>query len=627
MKKYKFITNAIFVAALLFSFYSCKDDFADLNQDPSAVTTGNPSYLFAQGILEFEPSSYTYWFYSADAIFQWTQLAVSYANGVTISVTDGVQLDNFRSINVLKYANELKHVRSQMSEEESAQYEQYAACLDILCVYMGIFDSDFIGDIPYTEGAQAVHGGTLTPKYDRVEMLYDLWLTNLDNDINILTTATNQIFVTTQDPIYHGNIARWAKLANSLKLKLAARMINIDRSRALNIAQTVASSSVGVIDGEDDDFLFNKATAHSSNNDYVYHWDNDILRSLMGSETIIDFMVDNRDPRVRFIYRKNHFNSRVVQAFFDAGRHNDVPKYIMDNIDYEVGGNGIYKFVAWKGAGEPWVRYQGGPLAFNAAQYAGTYGDWFSYGTQCRLEDKTFYPFSEYQKEMIYGRIDFTLPTAPGDAVIRDQDDVPWWGMYMTTAEVNLYLAEFKLLGANLPGSAESYYNKALEASVKEYDRLAANNKIPYYGTTYNYDPHEKVIDLQSGEIATMMSHSDYQLTGDKASDLEKVYVQQILHFTMLPIEVFTTARRSGVPVINSNLFPRVDYAEDNVPASLFPRRPALTAPNVTDLMYDILNQSYEVQGYSAGSANGILNSQRVWQDKNNPQWGAGPVM
>ncbi|MDR1201484.1 MAG: SusD/RagB family nutrient-binding outer membrane lipoprotein [Tannerellaceae bacterium] len=624
MKKYKNIVAAALAGITLF-FTSCQEDFADINQDPAAVTQGNPSYLFAQTILEFEPSDYLYWFYNATSIFQWTQMAVS-TGGVTSTLVEGAPLQSFKSINVLKYVNELKYVRSQMTEEESARYEQYAACMDILAVYMGIFDSDFIGDIPYTEGAQAIHGGTLTPKYDRVEDLYTLWLTSLDNDVKALTTATEQVFEASQDPIYKGNKASWAKLANSLKLKLAARMINVDRAKALQLASEVANSSAGFINSEGEDFLFNKAIYNSSSNDYTYHWENDVLMSIGGSKTVIDFMVDNRDPRVRFIYRKNHWNSKVLQAFFDAGRQNDVPAYIMENVTYGTDADGKYQFQAWKGAGEPWIRYQGFPLDFNAGQQAAKFGDWFNYGIRCRLENITYYPFSEYQKEMIYGRIDFRLPVAPGDAVVEDKEDVPWWGMYMTTAETNLYLAEFALLGANLPESAESYYNRALAASVKEYDLLAKNNKIPYYGTTYNYDPNEKVIDLQEGEIETMMAKDAYKLSGSKAADLEKVYLQQMLHFNMQPIDQYTTAKRSGLPKIGSTLFNRADYAANNVQVTLFPRRMALNAPAETDLMYPILIESYKAQGYTVGSG-AILNSERTWQDQNNPQWGEGPKM
>lgn len=625
MKKYHYITSLLLAgSSLLMS--GCQDDFSELKQDPSTVTKGDIGYLFAQGVLDFEPSDYTYWFYNADQMYQWTQLLVS-TGGVTSTVFDGGMNSGFKSIDVLKYANEIKYVRSQMSEEESAQYEAYEAAINVLCAYMGIFDSDFIGNISHTEAAQALHGGTLTPKYDSVERLYELWLNNMDEAITTFTTAQNQVFEGAQDAIYNGQKEKWAKLANSLKLKIAARLISQNRQKAIQIAEQVANASCGVLNGTDDDFLFNKATYNSSNQDKTYHWNNGILQSVGGSKTLIDFMVNNRDLRVRFVFQKNEWNSNVVQLFFDAGKQAQIPHYIMESIDYSVRADGKYKFNAWKGAGEPWVRYQGFPLDYNAGQQAGKFGDWFNYNINCKYNDDYIYePFSRFQQEQVYGRIDFTYPVAAGDPVIQDIEDNPWYGMYMTTAEVNLYLAEFKLLGANLPGSAQDYFNKALRASVEEYDRLARSNKIPCYGTTYNYDPNEKPIDLVAGEIDEMMSYKDYQLTGNKASDLEKVYIQQILHFLMSPIDAYSTARRSGVPKIGSSIFPRMDYSANGYPVTNIPRRVALNAPNPTDLMYDNLIEAYKEQGLSVGSGD-ILNSERIWQDTNAPQWGAGPIL
>ena len=604
----------------------CQDDFAEVNVDPSSVTKGNVGYLFSQGVLEFEPSDYTYWFYNANQIYNWMQIMVP-IESVTSTIFEG-GTSTSSSIRVLKYLNEIKYVRSEMTPEESAAYAQYEAAMNVLCVYMGIFDSDFIGDIPYTEAAQVLHGGTLTPKYDRIADLYDLWLTQLDENINTFMTAEKQEIDPVQDPVFGGQAAKWAKLANSLKLKIAARLISQDRARALQIAEEVANASCGYINSEADDFLFNKATNNTSNNDYVYHWSNGILQSSAGSQSIIDLMVNNLDPRVRFIFQKNDWNSKVVQLFFDAKRQGDVPSYIMDKINYTVGSDGTYKFESWKAPGEPWVRYHGLPLAFNAGQQAGTYGDWFNYDINCKYDDNyTYKPFSMFQTEQVYGRIDFTLPVASGDAVIQDVDDMPWFGMYLTTAEVNLYLAEFKLLGANLPQTASEYFNTALRASVEEYDRLASLNRIPYYGTTYNYDPNEKVIDLQAGEIETMMSHEAYQLTGNNTEDLEKVYIQQTLHFLMSPIDAWVTCRRAGIPKIGSTIWDREDYSANGLPVTEIPRRTVLSAPSPTDLMYDILMNAYETQGFSIGSADGVLNSERVWQDQGAPQYGEGPSL
>lgn len=606
----------------------CRDDWAEMNQDPSNVTTADPTFLLSQAVNEFEPSDYTYWFYNANDFFRITQMGVP-TSGADSKYNELTGSQGLKSITVRKYYNEVKYLRDQMDEESSARYEAVSAALDVLSIYLGIFDSDFVGDIPYTEAANAAHGGTLTPKFDRISELYDLWLNSLENDAIVFTTAQDQTFTAKQDVIFNGDLNKWAKLANSLRLKIAARLISQDLNKAKQIASTVASASYGIMDGAADDMIFNKGENNTSNSDYVYHWNNGVLQSIGGSQTMINFLVDNLDPRVRFIFQKNSWNSKVVQAFFDAGKVSNVPSYIMQNIDYTVASDGKYTFNAWKGVGEPWVRYYGLPGAFNAAQDDVNYGEWFNYNIsdRCQYDNShTFRPYSLFQQEMIYGRIDFTLPVAPGDPVITDTQDSPWWGMYLTTAEVNLYLAEFKLLGANLPQTAEYYFNKATQASVEEYDYVAAQNAIPYYGTNYGYDPNEKAIDLQDGEIATMQSHAAYQLTGDVASDLEKVYIQQLIHFYLNPMDHFVTARRSGCPKFNSAILPRIDYASGNIPVTMIGRRTPIADLSPTDLMYNVYQEAYAAQGFTLGTTDmSKLNSERVWQDQGAPQWGAGP--
>ena len=42
--------------------------------------------------------------------------------------------------------------------------------------------------------------------------------------------------------------------------------------------------------------------------------------------------------------------------------------------------------------------------------------------------------------------------------VVQDTEDNPLYEMTLSTAEMNLYLAEFKLLGANLPHTAAELF-------------------------------------------------------------------------------------------------------------------------------------------------------------------------
>ena len=125
-----------------------------------------------------------------------------------------------------------------------------------------------------------------------------------------------------------------------------------------------------------------------------------------------------------------------------------------------------------------------------------------------------------------------------------------------------------------------------------------------------------------------MVANTDYKLTGDAALDLEKVYVQQLIHFTLYPNEQFVTARRSGCPKEGSTLIEWQNQSPQ-VANNAIPRRFEVSSPSPTDLMYQILLDSYKSQGFTPGSAQAgtLLNSERVWQDKDAPQFGEGPKM
>lgn len=641
IKKYKSLFAVALVSGMLLSTTSCKDDFTEINESKTSVVVAAPEQLFTQAIFEFQPCPYMLWFAQAPKFYYATQMAVGSGSMNEDALNGGAGRQGFQTISVLGYKYALEKELSVMSEEDAAKYKNTQAALDVLITYLGIYDTDDCGDMPFTEAAQARYGGTLTPKYDRVKDLYDLWLTTLDNTISTLTTSTDQFNLSNQDLVYGGGDeawARWAKLANSLKLKIAVRLLHQDFDRAKSIASSVVSASCGVLDGEEDDFLFHKAdetivgSGSIDKGDVAYNTTNTTVsyHGMSATQEMADFLLRNEDPRIRFFYTKNDWNSKVVGWFLENNKKNIIPSFILNNIETEVV-DGKETFKAWKGKGEPWVRYYGLPTEYSANQLQDAdknyvYGEYFLYSNiqQGLPGSKTFRPYSRFNEEMLQGRIDFTLPTAPEGPTITDTDDNPWYGMYMTTAEVNLYLAEFATYGA-IGGDANTYFQKALKSSVEEYNRLAGLNKIPYYGRTYDYDSNEKVIDLQAGEIETMLSHSDYQLTGDKDADLEKIFLQQLIHFTYQPKDLFVTARRSGIPKFNSTLYPRRDYSTNGYEPSTIARRASLGVPQETDLMYPILIKAYEVQGLTTTTSGSGLNTERIWQDQGAPQWGAGP--
>ena len=191
-----------------------------------------------------------------------------------------------------------------MSDDEKVKYEYIAYLCNPMLVYLGLEDSDMYGSRQYSEAEMARYGGTLTPKYDTQEELFELWLKQLDETINYLRENNPQDVLGAQDFIYRGKLDKWAKLANSLKLRIAARLINKDKARAIAIVNEAAQNPAGLILTLDDDFVFNKGKRDNN-------WNNDISVGA-GTKQLIDFMVSNRDPRLFYFFQKNDYNLSLI---------------------------------------------------------------------------------------------------------------------------------------------------------------------------------------------------------------------------------------------------------------------------------------------------------------------------
>lgn len=641
--------NKIFIAGAMASMLamttSCRDDYQDLNIDPSNVAETMPDGILAAAINKFQPTGYQLWFYNTPYYTRWDQMGTpsgGFSNDFTGMKESGDQGTQY--LQTLRLHNRLQsHINSGAGSEAD---NGYLAATGIMTIYLGIFDTDVYGSIPYTEACHYDDLGILTPKYDTVEELYDTWINELNSYITMLQAGGLNTNIN-QDAAYGCDWAKWAKLANSLKLKIAVRLLANDKSKALQIANEAASNSAGLITSTDDDFLFCKATSmNSGDNDVVYGTGNG-LSTVYATQNVFKFMLGSKDPRIRFIYAKNDFNSQVVQSFIDNGAYDKLPSQVKENVVLDENGN----FKEWGGMGEPWVRYTALPVQFEPknAHNKGAisdeeYEEYWNSGIRYQIKigdnSKSYNPFCYYSDEMRRGRVDFTLPTAmTQDAsgsvnmnIIQDTEDCPLYQMYLGAGEINLYLAELALLnGGSFNGkSAEEWYKAGVKASVEEFDQLAKSNKIPYYGTTYNYDPNEKAIDLQDGEIDAMLATDNVKLTGTTADKLEKVYLQLLIHFSEQPDDQFVTARRSGYPKVGSSLLPFVKF--DEVALSAIPRRFVQTSPDKTNVMKSIIDAAFAAQGFTQlgtnsqgaqyNSGNAPLNTERVWQDKGAPQWG-----
>ncbi|MCD8072091.1 MAG: SusD/RagB family nutrient-binding outer membrane lipoprotein [Alistipes sp.] len=109
--------------------------------------------------------------------------------------------------------------------------------------------ADTYGPIPYSQ--IGVDGSIATP-YDPLDKVYEKFFEELDSSIDILTANQNAALVQTADYVYGGDVKKWIKFANSLKLRLAIRIAYADRATAKLRAEEAVSHELGVITSNDE---------------------------------------------------------------------------------------------------------------------------------------------------------------------------------------------------------------------------------------------------------------------------------------------------------------------------------------------------------------------------------------
>jgi hypothetical protein len=102
------------------------------------------------------------------------------------------------------------------------------------------------GDIPYFSALRGDSvGSTLSPAYDKQQAIYADFFAVLDKAAKDLSTATNTLG--SADPIYAGSPAKWQKFTNSLRLRLAMQIVNVDPTTASTQVAAALAAPGGLI--------------------------------------------------------------------------------------------------------------------------------------------------------------------------------------------------------------------------------------------------------------------------------------------------------------------------------------------------------------------------------------------
>ncbi|MEQ6118222.1 SusD/RagB family nutrient-binding outer membrane lipoprotein [Reichenbachiella sp. MALMAid0571] len=232
MKKIKIIISAIVLCVMSFS---CDDDFAELNTDPTQPLDTNEAFLFA-GVLSSMPFNNNQVLYLDNHnMYQWSQLSAS-TGGPEEIINFAQEAVWNQYYSMLRTASDLE---ARLLKESNQDLNiNRKGMLMIVKAYMALKATDLYGPMPYFEAGLGATS-EVRPEYTSQADIYASALEDLKWAADNMTTDSDQFSYGSGDVIYNGDITQWRKLANSLRLRYALRMSNVDETAAKAIISEI----------------------------------------------------------------------------------------------------------------------------------------------------------------------------------------------------------------------------------------------------------------------------------------------------------------------------------------------------------------------------------------------------
>ena len=536
------------IAAMAFTLSACSDShMEEINTDETKVTNLDPNAQLTTSLLQ------TYGDFSLMDTYR------NYITGFTQHFAGGWNVTNYagavhheddiaRRIWDRYYEVAIKNLVDAIHKSEDKA--NLNAALRIHRVFLLSVLADTYGDIPASEAGLGYISGISTPKYDTVEEIYNWFFEELSACEAQLGTGSDRISgdVTSLG----GEVAKWKKYANSLRMRYAMRISDVNPQKAQK--EFEAAVGAGYIASAADDAYIKYSdspfTYYDGANDYDFRtnalgeilYGQDPSSPTFVSSTLFYQMQNTSDPRLYRICR-HYYNIKRSQVKPDKEQNIDLTDEVLAYFKRAgIGEEPCNTGAAWY---ENWM---------NVAETKEfpTLQKWAD-------NDANTYDNSDYRARLMRPclNIDFELPSCPG--------------ILFTYAEAELLLAEAKTKGWNVGGEAESHYEAGVRAAME-----MLNN---YYLTSNK---------ISSDEIDSFLARNPLSDNPKEAINTQA----WILHL-MNPSEAWANMRRSDYPAVldRSRLgtFPGDGFVYDD---------PDLSMP--TRLRYPELEGQYNSINYHA---------------------------
>jgi hypothetical protein len=549
-------------ALMLGSLAACKkSEFAELNTDPTKLVTVAPEGQFLDGIVQMNSGDYEVYYDFYRTILPFTEMIVNNGgNGQTFMADNVGNANNRYGYYYTRIGNDFTNVVqliNAMSPEQKAAHTYEKAIAQIPNIYYAWYVSDINGSIPYSEAFQGRYTGNFTPKYDTQAELYALWDTQLKGIVDTLKqTLSAQASYGNNDLYYKGDVSKWLKAANSLRLKIASRLSKVDNAKFHAIALEVLADEANTFQSIDDDLVLvagNTFTGGGNWNPVGFH----------ASKSMVDFMLANNDPRLRVFYSKNSYSKPNFDSAVSQGV---LPPTSTFNANQYVGAysspDAITAF----------------PGYFRIRKIKG------STGADVSLDSSSLIQYRLWQAEYTYGDskgLGFT--TLP----------------LLTYADICFLRAELALDGVGT--DAQGWYYKGVEASIRRYNKMADAAKLPDF------------VAVSDDEIATYKNSPGVKY--DAANALPLIASQAFVNYFKTPNEAWAILKRLGMPNATTPL--ALEVVKSSGVTQLIPRRASLNILPETDRNQANNKAALAEMATNPDFGNGPSDvSGRVWWDK-----------
>lgn len=310
----------ILISAMLVITSCDKTDFEEAYPNPAKISVSTVEKQFAGMIYtnrEYVVPSYWNYFVvyriTANRYTQttgWVNATNQYVPG-SGAVND--RWNNFYSF--YSQYRQMQNIYNALTEEEQAERRIYMIASTIY-----VYDAtqkvvDLHGDIPWTEAGKIIANGgdyiTSLPKYDKAEDIYAKMLDDLKafaDELNTINVPAGILTgFKTQDIINKGDLTKWKKYCNSLRLRMLTRVSSVAafQQRAAAEINSILNNPTAypIVENNNENIQIAVYDLNTPINSKGFRsgledWDGNLA-----GKAIIDYMKLNSDPRLQVMFQ------------------------------------------------------------------------------------------------------------------------------------------------------------------------------------------------------------------------------------------------------------------------------------------------------------------------------------